>query len=116
MVIAYHICIGYNSTEVLSMLDIYRFACLFVGRLYHIASHTDPEYHFSEVMEEKRLAILAHLIGMCEFPQNTYYKRCHHGQLRNERLDPGKFMLLALCASAYCQLLGYPIGPKYSHN
>lgn len=51
-------------------------------------SHTKVDDKFATVMEEKRVGLLNHLIGICEFPNNTYYKKCHH-PTKKDRMNPG---------------------------
>lgn len=56
-----------------------------------MARHTDPSDNYAKVMEEKRVAILSHLLGVCEFPQNLFYKKCQHeGLTRSVRMDASK--------------------------
>ena len=59
-----------------------------------MASHTAVDMNYGKVMNEKRLAILDHIIGVCEFPNNEFYKRCRHEQYQQERLDPGECLYL----------------------
>lgn len=54
-----------------------------------MASHTEVDANYALVMDEKRKAMLNHLVGVCSHPSNTYYKSCNHSQVQRSRLDPG---------------------------
>ena len=53
-----------------------------------MAGHTKPDASFPLVMEEKRVALLNHLIGVCEFPEHTFYTKCHH-PAKKDAMDSG---------------------------
>lgn len=61
-----------------------------------MASRTPVDANYGKVLDEKRKAILNHLVGVCEHPQNQFYKKCNHGPLRKERLDPGNLHSVSL--------------------
>lgn len=53
-----------------------------------MAGHTEPNENYQQVMEEKRVGLLSHLIGVCEFPSHVFYKQCHH-PTKYDRMYPG---------------------------
>lgn len=55
-----------------------------------MARHTVADITYSEIMEEKRVAMLNHIVGVCQHPQNRFYRACGHGDKKKERLDPGR--------------------------
>ena len=61
-----------------------------------MASHTDPGDLYEIIMEEKRRAILNHLIGEHEHPENVHYKKCNHGAVQRVRMDPGMLQYILL--------------------
>ena len=67
-----------------------------------MASHTEVNSSFREVMEEKRVGMLNHLIGVHQHPQNRYYRACGHEQTNTERLYSGK-TTLCICGFAIIQ-------------
>jgi len=54
-----------------------------------MAQTTEPGPNFAQTMDEKRNAMLRHLIGQHHHPDNTHYKSCSHGPVQNRRMDPG---------------------------
>ena len=67
-----------------------------------MALHTEVNSSFREVMEEKRVGMLNHLIGVHQHPQNRYYRACGHEQTNTERLYSGK-TTLCICGFAIIQ-------------
>jgi len=62
--------------------------CYFI-RLYYMAANTPPGPLYATIMEEKRKAMLSHVIGIHVHPENVHYKKCGHGEVKTLRMDPG---------------------------
>ena len=58
-----------------------------------MAGHTRADNVYEHVMEEKRMALLSHLLGVCEFPTHIYYKKCHHPE-KKSKMDSGKMVYI----------------------
>lgn len=69
---------------------VYRGLCVIDHfRLYYMAAHTETGPLYATVMDEKRKALLAHIVGIHEHPDNTHYQKCGHGSVKTLRMDPG---------------------------
>lgn len=58
-------------------------------RLYAMAAHTEVGPLYGEVMDEKRQAMLNHLIGIHVHPGHVHYTRCTHPESHPKRMDRG---------------------------
>ena len=55
-----------------------------------MAQSTEPGASYSQIMDEKRVGMLRHLIGKHSHPDNSTYKKCTHARMKNKRMDHGE--------------------------
>lgn len=58
-------------------------------RLYKIARTTQRGADYGDIVDEKRKAILNHVVGIHRHEEHIHYKSCTHGPTKTRRLDPG---------------------------
>ena len=61
-----------------------------------MAQWTEPDDKYGLVMEEKRKAILNHLIGIHRHRGHIHYKKCTHGHTQQLTMDKRKHTLFQL--------------------
>lgn len=52
-----------------------------------MAAHTPQGPLYATIMDEKRKAMLSHVVGIHEHPENVHYKKCGHGPVKTLRMD-----------------------------